>query len=254
MSGTSSLMGDFEKGMKELARRRSVRPWYIFRDFCELAYCAVCANSQHPDRAERFEARYMKLAGEYEREDLNGFAALMGLARLALARTQQDFLGTIYEGSGFSSQKWGGQYWTPTHLVQLMARVTLGEGNRDQEVITVMDPCCGSGRMLLGAAELLDDEGVDLSERLWVEGTDLDAVCHQMTFLQLAFAGVPGVVRHANSISLETFDWAITPPGVVLWSRSEYLRDRLGGEKEGEEEEAPLALPAPKEERQMELF
>ena len=231
----------FTATMEEAARDLAVRPWEVFGDWCEMAYCTLAALSQAPARRERYEERYMKLAGRY-RGNLDKFTKMLGQTTLALqADERRDFLGTIYEASGFSVRKYGGQFWTPTQLAEVMARISMTDGDRTTEIITVADPCCGSGRLLLAACKVLEENGVVVAERVWTDSTDIDAVCAQITYVQLSLAGVPGIVRHADTLSGETYDWAITPAGVRLYSASQALRSWLDGG--GERTEAGAAPP-----------
>ena len=235
----------FVRSMESLARDKGTRPWHIFRDFCEIAYCTIAAQSQHPDRAARYEKRYMKLVERYQGGSLDTFTKMLGFVGFALGEGERkDFLGTIHEDSGFSQGKWGGQFWTPTHVAEAMARMSMMDGDRDKELITVSDPCCGSGRLMLAACKVLEEDGVEVADRLWTDSTDLDAVCAHITYIQLSLAGIPGIVRHGDSIALKTNDWAITPAGVGLYGGSKVLRDFPDGSSEPEQEPS-RQLPPP---------
>ncbi len=60
---------------------------------------------------------------------------------------------------------------------------------------TVCDPCCGSGRMLLGVAE---------QQRHWeFIGQDVDLRCVRMTAINLGLRNLYGYVIHGNSLALE---------------------------------------------------
>ncbi len=62
---------------------------------------------------------------------------------------------------------------------------------------SVNDPCCGSGRMLLAAAE--QNRGFEFS------GFDVDLRCVFMTAINLGLRNLRGYVVHANTLTLETF-------------------------------------------------
>lgn len=221
---------DFDKRLAQLADKRT--PWETYRNFCEMGYCAV-AKPVNPHSAEPLEKRYMDVANTYKRPQLDSFASMLALVQMELSgeHSYQDFLGTVYEESGFCSTKWGGQFMTPWALAQTMARITIQPRDDDPEVVLLGEPACGSGRMIIAAAEVLDNAGRNVAERLWVDATDKDRVCQQMTYLQMAALNIPGVVRHGNSLSMEMFDSALTPAGMVLYSSSRYLRGRLAGER-----------------------
>ena len=136
-----------------------------------------------------------------------------------------DLLGTIYESEGFCDQPYAKQFFTPDALSEAIARMTIGEPDDLPRVVTLAEPRCGSGRLVFSACR----DG-SASTWLWIEATDLDQCCSLMAFIQMAFAGVPGVVRRANTISRETFGWAVSPRGRVRYASSEYLRAWLAND------------------------
>lgn len=233
MTNLDRAQKDFSATMRELSRGGMRRNWTVFRDFCEMAYCATAKPAQPPDRGEALEARYMRAIEPYSREDLDGFARMLAFVRMGV-EGYNDVLGSVCEIEGFCDVKYMGQAFTPDNLAEMIAMITFGELDDDllPPVITLAEPCCGSGRLIFAACRILER---DLSEgsvptRLWVDATDLDIQCAQMTYIQMALAGVPGVVRRMNTISMEQFDWAITPHGVVLYATSPTLRDKLAHE------------------------
>lgn len=222
--------------------------WRVFRDFLDMGWCAVAKLTSEPERAEAFEARYLRTAKPYRREQMDGMARLLGMTALACLDDRRDFLGHVYEAEGFCEGKYGGQYWTPEHVCRLMAGTTI-QPSPERPITTIGEPCCGSGRMVFAACAELESAGVDVPTRVWVEATDLDAACAHMTYLQMAYMKIPGVVRHANSLTLELFDWAVTPAGVELVHESADLRAWL--EAKHEAPPAPAAEPEPPAQRDL---
>ena len=220
--------------LREGGKRNS---WKVFSDFCELAYCAVAKlTAQTEERREALEARYMKCVGQYNREQAVLFSDMLGCLRLAHERPHefgfQDFLGTVYEELELNNSK-SGQVFTPWHLCQGMSSMSLSsiETLSKTPVVTLADPCSGSGRLALSAADYIQTHGRDVSKELWVDATDLDVVCMQMTFLQFSMAGIPAVVHHGNTISQEIVSSSVTLDGVRLINESEYLRSWLRGDR-----------------------
>jgi hypothetical protein len=66
---------------------------------------------------------------------------------------------------------------------------------KDPEVKTVMDPCCGSGRMLLAVAKI--------NPHWTFHGQDVDIRCVRMCAINLAFRGLNGLVIHGNMLRNE---------------------------------------------------
>ena len=78
----------------------------------------------------------------------------------------------------------------------MMAQMTLvGVETEDGEKKTVADPCCGSGRMLLAAA--------DVQPHWDFVGQDIDLRCVRMTAINMALRNLYGHVIWGNSLGTE---------------------------------------------------
>lgn len=87
-----------------------------------------------------------------------------------------------------------GQYFTPQHVCDLMAQLSVGISGNGK---TVLDPACGSGRMLLAAAKI--------NRHLLFYGADLDATCCKMAVANMLLQSLTGEIAHMNSLSNEFF-------------------------------------------------
>jgi hypothetical protein len=65
--------------------------------------------------------------------------------------------------------------------------------------------------MIIAAADVLEGQGIDIGRQLYVDATDISPMCFKMTYLQAALRGISATIRRGNSLSLETFDQAVTP-------------------------------------------
>jgi hypothetical protein len=45
----------------------------------------------------------------------------------------------------------------------------------------------------------------------YVDGTDISPMCFRMSYLQGSLRGIPATIRRGNTLSLETFEQAVTP-------------------------------------------
>lgn len=104
-----------------------------------------------------------------------------------------DFLGMYYEilASNYK-KKTLSQFFTPEILCDMMSKITLL--NIPDEIITINDPACGSGRMLLSGH-------CEVKGKCKVYGEDLDEICVKMTVINLLLHGVEGEVLHHNSLT-----------------------------------------------------
>ena len=92
------------------------------------------------------------------------------------------------------------------------------KANKD-EIITINDPCCGGGGMLIAALEVLKSLGVNYARNCFMEANDVDIRCVHMTYLQLALAGVPAIVRHQNTLTRECWSVLYTPAYLFQYLR-----------------------------------
>lgn len=102
-----------------------------------------------------------------------------------------DFLGELYEYhvAGIRRKQGNGQFFTPFHIVDVMANVTQKESDKEEQIY---DPCCGSGRTLL-AAYVKNTNAI-------LYGKDLDRTCCMMTVCNFIIHGCRGRVEWGNSL------------------------------------------------------
>ncbi|MDR3695600.1 N-6 DNA methylase [Mucilaginibacter sp.] len=88
-----------------------------------------------------------------------------------------------------------GQYFTPTPICEMISAMTIGEGIENRE--TILDPACGSGRMLLAAAKQ--------NRHSAFYGADLDSTCCKMALFNMLLNSLKGEISHMNSLSNEFY-------------------------------------------------
>lgn len=192
----------------------------IFRDWTELAaaeihqlpyHARICAKD---DAFEQVEAAYLEVAKRYEKGDFGIFAELLGIARMALAAEHQDFLGQCYMQLEVNNTR-AGQYFTPYEVSLLLARMNLDNVEATIEDnggwFTLLEPACGSGGMVIAAAQVLQEKRVDGGWCMYFEATDIDRLCANMTYIQTGLLGLTGVVWHGNTLSMEMRGHRFTP-------------------------------------------
>jgi hypothetical protein len=202
-------------GKRLLELDRSKTPYEKFRDFCELAYCAHAKRmAGSTEAADRLEARYMQIVGTYRDKDtVRAYPEMMAWAFLAVAEEKQEFLGTVASELELLDTH-NSQFFTPYDVSRMMAEMIIGHPDpviEEQGFITVQEPASGAGGMILAVADVLERRGYDPSCHMLVQATDVSQLCYHMTYLQLAFRGIPAAVIHGNTLSLEQFQSAWTP-------------------------------------------
>jgi len=105
-----------------------------------------------------------------------------------LAEGFNDPLGQLYMDK--ITKGHNGQYFTPSHVCDFMAAITVSE-MKDGQIL--LDPACGSGRMLLAAAKI--------NRHILFYGADIDATCVKMTVANMLLNSLSGEIAHMNSLS-----------------------------------------------------
>lgn len=134
-----------------------------------------------------------------------------------------------------------------------MAKMTIGDEVQELEkkpYITVSDSCIGSGRMLLAFADEMQELGYNYCEKMVGMAVDIDMTCVFMSYIQFSMYGIPAVVIHGNSLTVEEWSRWYTP--AYVWGSwvfiqpvsitsevqeddrklQEYIRNCLEGDKD----------------------
>lgn len=90
-----------------------------------------------------------------------------------------DHIGEIYmELASCGMKQWLGQYFTPFPVASLIARINLAGGLPAKPQVSVAEPACGSGVLVLAfLAEVHAMGGAEALGRLRIWMNDLDATC-----------------------------------------------------------------------------
>lgn len=161
---------------------------------------------------ERFD-RWQQILNGYEDKDQARFLAICQNIRGLLAGmidNYGDHLGELYMEIEAGNKK-AGQFFTPYDVSRLIAKITLGESLPEKEMLTLNEPACGSGGMLIAVLEELDRLGFNYADKALIVANDIDRNCVNMCYLQLSYAGVPAVVKHQDTITQKTYDAFVTP-------------------------------------------
>ena len=192
----------------------------VFADFLELSCLAISNAVDKPQFAAR-EARYLEIAKKYPREDFERFPPMLGCLTLAMEQCHatgelEDVLGAIYMQLDLGNDG-AGQFFTPYHVSQLMARLLVGDGAeaRAKGFLDIMEPTCGAGGMVIAMADALRQAGLNHQQAMHATCIDIDPRCAHMTYLQLSLLHIPAVVVHGNSLSLEVWSRWHTPAHVL---------------------------------------
>jgi len=154
---------------------------------------------------EKVEEEFNEIRKKLTDEQYEKYAQLFALTVEALHEKEHDFLGKIFSIGKFSNDK-KAQYFTPDCVSKVNAAIMIGKKRLPKNrVCTVIDPCCGSGSMLIAAIAEMKEKNFNYQNNAFCHGIDVDARCARMTFIQLSLLGVPAVITCGNSLSKEVF-------------------------------------------------
>lgn len=197
-------MGDSKKKIIATINAMSGRyaPYNIFSDWIEM--CSLAIQNQvtfvHSKIWKQREEQYLDIAKRYTEKELDKFAEMFVLLGDALTENMSDVLGEIYMEAGMGS-KYTGQFFTPFHLSELCARMNITqEVIAKNERITLNEPSCGGGCMVIAACKVLHDAGFDYQRKLDVVAQDLDWKGVYMTYLQLSLIGCRAIVVQGDTL------------------------------------------------------
>ena len=197
----------------------------------DLFECGAIAISNAFDLAQKDkrEERYLQIIRSYKPDQQKKLTEIFAKVYALLASVVydngkfNDNLGEIFMRCNLGNKN-AGQFFTPYHISELMARVTIDETLvkekiADDGILAINDPCCGGGGMIMAALEVLHDLGVNYARNCFIEANDVDLRCVHMTYLQLALTGVPAIVRHQNTLTRECWSVWYTPAYLFQYLR-----------------------------------
>ena len=202
-----------------------------FRFVSDLFECGAIAISNAVDLVQKDEReeRYLQIIRGYRPAQQKSLVDIFGKVFALLSSVVynngrfNDNLGEIFMNCGLINKRTA-QFFTPYSASVLAARINIDESlvkekTTDDGILTVNDPCCGGGGMLVAALEVLKRLGVNYARNCFMEASDIDLRCVHMTYLQLALAGVPAIVRHQNTLTRECWGVWYTPAYLFQYLR-----------------------------------
>lgn len=197
---------------------QSKRRYDIFKDFLELSTISFSGVFNKNDEDEN---RYKDIIQQYKYPEK--IAELLHITVMALTQKTHDFLGEIYMFGEFGN-KGTGQFFTPFHISEFMADITLYETDLKSKIeengfITISDPCCGSGVMFLAASEVIIKLGYNPQQVMKVCGIDIDPICCYMSFIQTNLLGLSAQINYGNSITMDIWRTFTTPMTYINYCR-----------------------------------
>lgn len=203
--------------IRQLGQKQGINT--VFTTFLEITATCLSAETD-PSTAKNRLARYQEIVDGMEPETVSAYARMSALLYLAVRENwdePRDILGSVYHELNLNNA-WNGQYFTPDDVCRMMALLTLGEDRLDsasQDLMTVNEPACGSGAMVIGSVWAMKKSGFDYRKKSLFYAQDIDIRCVWMAYIQLALYEVPAIVVHSNTLTMEEWSRWYTPHAIA---------------------------------------
>lgn len=187
--------------------------------FCDWTKCLAIAISNSSDLFEgtlwkQREEDYLKTIRPYGKDAVQ-FAEMSALLEYALEEEITDVLGKIYMDAGCGNKNTG-QFFTPFHLSLGIAECSLPKDVSPKKPIKLYEPSCGGGGMIIAAAKVLKDRGINPQTSMRVVAQDLDWKGVYMTYIQLSLLGINATVVQGDTLQEPMKDSREYPPERVF--------------------------------------
>ena len=161
------------------------------------------------------EDEYNAIQSRYTPDEWKLMADMLAFTISALkANPEQDFLGELFMRLDLGNH-WKGQFFTPYHISELMALATAGSDSKErikeQGYISINDPTCGAGCMLIAFANVCSKQGVDYRNSVIFVGQDIDPVAAKMCYIQLSTLNCAGYVVIGNTLTEPVYGSVLNP-------------------------------------------
>ena len=180
--------------------------WEVWQDFIIMSAISIANVMGGPHRENR-EKQYRDRAQKYSGKELEIFADM--LAKVVYAMEQnpdQDFLGELFIALDLGNE-WKGQFFTPYNVCRMMAAMTCSNDLKQKIAqkgwVSVSDPACGAGALLLAFANECRRPGNEINYQTSVlfVAQDIDYLAGMMCYIQLSLMGCPGYVVIDDSLA-----------------------------------------------------
>lgn len=179
--------------------------WQVWNDFLSLSAISLANVIPVPEKEER-EKLYLSIINSYQKEDQEVFPKMLELVVLALEENpEQDFLGSLYHHLGLHQEQ-KGQFFTPYHICHFMSELQFAGDEKEEQLkekgyISVNDPACGAGAMLIAFANVAKKHGINYQKQVLFVAQDIDRTAAMMCYIQLSLLGCPAIIAIGDSLA-----------------------------------------------------
>lgn len=168
------------------------------------------ANEIYANLFDDVDVYSSKLGNTPQKQNATIAAVMKELAKLDFSEHNGDVLGDAYEyliGQFASdSGKKAGEFYTPQQVSDLMTRIVM-EGKENQKGLSLYDPTCGSGSLLLHAKKYTNQAGT-----INYYGQELNTSTYNLARMNMALHDVNPANQHLSNGDTLDSDWPTEEP------------------------------------------
>lgn len=178
----------------------------VFRSFVQLAACALLRYPGAPKSLR--EDEYLEEIGRWDKLCQGLFAQAFGELVSDMEENEPftDLLGDTYLDWGAkSSRDARGEFYTPKSVSLMTAKMTMPKSPEEffrDRPVTLLEPACGAGSMILAAAQCVHEVGVSV-RCLRVQGWDISPTAIDMCLINTTLWAIPFEGILGNPLSME---------------------------------------------------
>ena len=179
--------------------------WQVWNDFLGLSAISLANVVPTAEKEER-EKTYHAILSGYREEEKEIFPQMLNLVVLALSdNPEQDFLGSLYHYLNLQLEQ-KGQFFTPYHICEFMSELQFAGDEKAEKLeekgyISVNDPACGAGAMLIAFANVARKHGINYQKQVLFVAQDIDRTAAMMCYIQMSLLGCPAIVVIGDSLA-----------------------------------------------------
>lgn len=157
-------------------------------------------------RRDDREKKYLEIVKRYSKDEQETITKIFTSIIMALEdNPNQDLLGDLYMALNLGVEEQG-QFFTPYHISEFMAKISIADENikaeiEDRGYISMNEPTCGSGAMIIAFVNALKEEGINYQTDAFIVAQDISYTAALMCYIQMSLLGCAGVVICGNSLT-----------------------------------------------------
>jgi type I restriction-modification system DNA methylase subunit len=166
----------------------------VFKTFLTFAFCILSVGQR--------EEMYLEEAKRWKREQLKVFGEAFHALHTEMEKhPYQDLLGDIHmQILSPKSKQYSGEYYTPHNVCLMTAKMMLSDTDK---IIKILEPACGSGRMILACAAVYANDFNRSPTRLRVQAWDTSRTAVMMTHINTTLWGIPCWILHGDTLRMK---------------------------------------------------